>query len=132
MNCERVEELILEDMISAEVEAHLMDCPRCLMLVRRQRELDDELRAAYAAPTLSSNFSRSLRRRIRAEKTERFRDFLPEAGALAAGVAATLLCAWLRPENAAALAIIGFLLTLIANLAPSLADWLTEELEKEP
>jgi hypothetical protein len=131
MNCERVEELILEDAISAEVEAHVKDCPRCLMFVQLQRELNDKLRAAYAAPPLSSNFSRSLQRRIRSEKTEQLRDLLPEAGALAGGLAATLLCAWLRPENSATMVMIGFLLTLTATLAPSLVDWLTEELEIE-
>lgn len=131
MNCERVEELILEEAASAEVEAHVKNCPRCLRFAQLQRELDDRLRAAYAAPSLSSNFSRSLQRRIRAEKTEQLWDLLPEAGALAGGLAATLLCTWLRPEDSATIVMIGLLLTLTASVAPSLVEWLTDELERE-
>jgi hypothetical protein len=123
VNCDRVEELILEGVNSAELELHVAGCPRCLEFSRVQRTLDAQLQAAYPAPYPSPSFSRGLRRRIRAEQAGGFQDFVPEAAALAGGLVGTLLCIWAQPAHAAAFAMTGGVFTLVAGLAPSLVDW---------
>ena len=129
MNCEQVEEVVLEGLNSQEAMLHLQSCSRCVDFVRVQNDLDARLQSVWSAPALSSGFDQNLRRRIRSARVKQFMEAYPEAAVMVSGVATTLVCVGLRPAWAASLALFGIVCTLIAALAPSLADWLTEELE---
>lgn len=83
----------------------------------------------WSAPAISSGFDRKLRHRIRSATLKQFIEVCPEAAILASGLVMTLICAGLRPSLAANLTLFGLVCTLIAALAPSLAEWLTEEPE---
>jgi hypothetical protein len=130
MTCNKIEDLILDGVTSAEIDVHLCECPGCAEFSRVQRDLDLRLRTAFPVPFLSENFSEDLTRRVRTEKARRLRDLLPEAISLVAGAVSTLICMWLRPELADSLLALGVFWTLVATVAPSVVDWVAEGLEE--
>lgn len=129
MNCEQAEELFLEGIHGPEAELHLQGCARCREFVREQEFLDEQLRSICSAPAISSDFNRDLRRRIQTERAKGAVEHYPSAVGAVSGILTTLICVLQRPDLTASLSLFGLVSTVIATLAPSVADWLTEELE---
>jgi hypothetical protein len=132
MTCHQIEDLILDGVTSAEIDAHLGTCLGCAEFARVQRDLDLRLRTAFPAPCLSESFRKDLDHRVRTEKARQFRDLLPEVISLVAGAVCTAICMWLRPELADSLLALGIFWTLVAMVAPSLVDWVAEGVEEQP
>jgi anti-sigma factor RsiW len=83
--------------LADEVAGHLATCPACTAFAAQQRELDERLARAFAAPTLSPAFRPALRARLRRERDRTWCDALPDIVHLASCAAATLACAALAP-----------------------------------
>ena len=106
MTCREIEELMLDD-LDAPVGAHLAGCARCREFLETQRAIDRSLAAQITAPALSAGFDRSLRRRLAAERRRALWDYLPDVLHLGGGLAGSLVCAWLLPEQAKAVLAMG-------------------------
>jgi anti-sigma factor RsiW len=86
MDCERVQEEILESLIEpcsaavqAIVDAHLITCSRCAAFAARQARVDEGLRAALVPPGLNRRLRAVIRERIRLEPSSAWPDMLPDA-----------------------------------------------------
>jgi predicted anti-sigma-YlaC factor YlaD len=104
MDCERVQEEILESLIEARpaavqaiVDAHLVTCATCAAFAVRQTRVDAGLREALAPPHLSPLVRAVIRERTRHQASSAWPDFLPDAVHFASCALVTVMIVALLP-----------------------------------
>jgi anti-sigma factor RsiW len=107
MDCERVQEEILESLIEARppavqaiVEAHLVTCATCAAFAARQMRVDAGLRGALAPPHFSTVARAVIRERMRHQASPAWPDFLPDAVHFASCALVTVMSVALLPFSA--------------------------------
>jgi len=104
MDCERVQEEILESLIEvrppavqATVDAHVITCATCTAFALRQKRVDAGLRGTFAAPRLRPLVRAVIRERMRHQPSPAWPDFLPDAVHFASCAFVTVMSVALLP-----------------------------------
>jgi hypothetical protein len=132
MDCREAREHILEGLADDTATQHIDSCVQCRRFRETQAELDRQLSASISQPSLSPRFRAMLMKKIRAESSAAWPDFLPDVAHLAGGLGATLACLLIVPFGAGQVIAAGAAFTVGTYLLQCVVRDALENWEERP